>query len=124
MASRGKTSKTATKTAATSPVAVKAILDTPQLVEAQVPVTVEAVLDPPQVVEAQGSHHPSESESVSPPQTVQERVPDAAASPVCEASTSSPKQQETSEQRPNFVLPDLNLPLEEEFNSNVVPDIS
>lgn len=71
----------------------------------------KAVLEPPQFLEAQS--HPSNS--VSPKTTVTDKVLDGD-SPVCAANASS-KPQEISNQESIFVLPDLNLPIEEDLSS-------
>lgn len=71
----------------------------------------KAVLDPPQLLEAQC--HPSNSVS---PETITHKVLDDD-SPVCAANASS-KPQEIGNQESIFVLPDLNLPIDEDLSSN------
>ncbi|KAK7349118.1 hypothetical protein VNO77_06222 [Canavalia gladiata] len=79
--------------------------------------TGNAVLGPTQFEEVHC--HPSKLVSA---QTVQDRVVDDEL-PVCAASGSS-KKQEISNHECSFLLPDLNIPVGEDFYSNDIPELS
>ncbi|XP_004515540.1 uncharacterized protein [Cicer arietinum] len=74
----------------------------------------KAILNTPQHLDTDCS-----SSKLVQPQTVHEKE-----SLFITANASSSLQGESSNQKPSFLLPDLNLPVEEEFNSDMVPEIS